>query len=565
MSSEFHIHFRGSCTFVRSNDRNTLWVLLRAPVEREGVPRHLSAIKFRAQDLAPSTGQMEPQVSGLVLLKGHDFAVTSAVGPALQGSLAQVSPVEEACRARGLAPGGGTVRPAVLAKSADARRHLAARFTFTAGELVTRELQNNTKHISWRFRPFRGPEKDNDLIRRVAGEVVLKLHTTSNTLTLAATRLWSQTPIASVTLIARDAQPVVIEVFNEEAERILDPTPIGEPPKLKWARRRDRIFETAYDLAVNPPTETRRPMPVAEETHPLPRQGSLGDVIVDGSPPCNPKLMHQGTGAATVAARRLVGESRKKAWIPIAGEEGARAFLTSFGYLDPEEADAAEGFGDALKEYQRYFGLHQSRVLDPETLEEMNTPRCAHPDRHVHWKKNVVERECPWPPEKVVLHYEFGRETDDVKVQGQALAQVTDAFGLWNEVLEGRLEMKAVTRAARADIRVEWIERQDTDLGLAGPALAHADFPGECAVLRAAVKPLHFDDGEHDWGVGSIVDGHDIFTVALHEIGHLLGLRHDEDSQSIMHPNSPPGMLKLPTLDDERRVRRLYGLPLPPR
>jgi hypothetical protein len=64
-----------------------------------------------------------------------------------------------------------------------------------------------------------------------------------------------------------------------------------------------------------------------------------------------------------------------------------------------------------------------------------------------------------------------------------------------------------------------------------GGVLAHTYYPAPPNPEPIA-GDMHFDDSEN-WGVGQ---GVDIFSVALHEAGHALGLGHSDRSSSVMYP-----------------------------
>ena len=52
----------------------------------------------------------------------------------------------------------------------------------------------------------------------------------------------------------------------------------------------------------------------------------------------------------------------------------------------------------------------------------------------------------------------------------------------------------------------------------------------------------------------------DVETVALHEIGHLLGLGHSSVQNAIMYPTINPGMTKGLHGDDIQGIRALYNV-----
>ena len=86
------------------------------------------------------------------------------------------------------------------------------------------------------------------------------------------------------------------------------------------------------------------------------------------------------------------------------------------------------------------------------------------------------------------------------------------------------------------------------------------NFDGKHGILAHAFPPygsplagdIHFDAVEA-WNID-----YDIFTVALHEIGHSLGLAHSKISQSVMYATHSETKTEL-HWDDRDGINALYG------
>ena len=78
------------------------------------------------------------------------------------------------------------------------------------------------------------------------------------------------------------------------------------------------------------------------------------------------------------------------------------------------------------------------------------------------------------------------------------------------------------------------------------------------SISYISTNSIHFDDAE-TWSIeGSPAAGEfDLFTIALHEIGHSLGLRHTDDLDALMYPYYE-GTNTLNT-DDIAGIQKLYG------
>jgi Matrixin len=57
----------------------------------------------------------------------------------------------------------------------------------------------------------------------------------------------------------------------------------------------------------------------------------------------------------------------------------------------------------------------------------------------------------------------------------------------------------------------------------------------DVGLTKSLPRPIHFDDSEHLWSIGAIVNALDVETVALHEIGHILGLEHTSVTSAVMY------------------------------
>lgn len=243
----------------------------------------------------------------------------------------------------------------------------------------------------------------------------------------------------------------------------------------------------------------------------------------------------------------------------VAGEKNSefpqvQQFLQRFGYLSLdanfELARLDDPTMDAIRLYQGFYGLEETGVLDEDTRELMSLPRCGVPDLLITAFSTIG----PWNRRN--LSYRFGALTTDV-TNNITQAAVQRAFGSWQAAGVG-LRFNPV--ATNEDIQVEWRPANDPDHDMRGGVLAHADFPPGFSINTARLPlPLHFDDTEHTWVDGAVAGGFDIETIALHEIGHCLGLLHTGVAGSVMFPSvSANSTNRIIRADDLSAIRSLY-------
>lgn len=286
----------------------------------------------------------------------------------------------------------------------------------------------------------------------------------------------------------------------------------------------------------------------------------------------------------TIKRSDFVPKKKEELKIGATGKQVAtlKKYLLLFGYLNPQDvtyeeldlppepeddSDAAllpiastvksdvfdEATKEALQGFQKFHDIDLTGTLDKATLEAMGSPRCGFPDGPDIGEFTADSRK--WS--KTEITYGFLNYSPELTA-GQTRQAIEQAFALWAAEIPQRF--RRINNANSADIRIRFVAGDHGDGsafdGRSG-VLAHAFYPPPNSGDLAG--DAHFDEAE-TWtitvppGAGKI----DLVTVAAHEFGHSLGLRHSSVNGSLMFP-SYGGPHRFLHSDDVNGIKSKYG------
>lgn len=254
-----------------------------------------------------------------------------------------------------------------------------------------------------------------------------------------------------------------------------------------------------------------------------------------------------------------------------------KKYFNYFGYFPDSNFtdDFDDAFEQALKTYQLNFNLNVTGQLDQATVNQIVRPRCGNadvvngsssmnsgkqtppPSGHFHTVAHYsfFEGKPSWPESKRDLTYAF---LPDNQLSDTVKAVFTSAFERWAAVTA--LTFTQTESYYSADLRIGFFSGDHGD---------GEPFDGVLGTLGHAFSPtngrMHLDN-EENWVVtgdvtqSSISSAVDLESVAVHEIGHLLGLGHSSVEEAIMYPTISSRTRKVELAsDDIQGIQELYG------
>jgi len=271
---------------------------------------------------------------------------------------------------------------------------------------------------------------------------------------------------------------------------------------------------------------------------------------LDAAVKLSPQLEHEPAGVYLIEFHRDVDAVTARG---IAGDLGFRAEavpgLAPWHVLATGDPEGLQGL--AARDEVAYILPAPLRLLTRRRIYA-----CSGPITAAGPVADYALADTGWPQENGMAALSYFFETLPANLdQNAARSAIERAFAEWARYANIAITAGQQAEAARAiDIVFAGGAHGDAYPFTSSTQLAHTFYPAPPNPEPVA-GDMHFNNAEA-WNLGSDID---LFSVALHETGHALGLGHSDNPNAVMYPYYK--MASGLTDDDIAGIQALYGPP----
>lgn len=198
--------------------------------------------------------------------------------------------------------------------------------------------------------------------------------------------------------------------------------------------------------------------------------------------------------------------------------------------------------------------IKQDHLLRPESTTSINAP---------DYLDDLVQIGCArWPKKRqpITVFIQSGEAVEGFRPEMESALR--QAFADWEEATKPVIEFKFVNSPSEAMIHCSWIAGKDgvnsfNEGGHAEPSI-HADGISRCDLVLCTKPNVSLKSHLYLDNESTNLSDSRLHFVALHEVGHAIGLPHSRNPNDVMFPTCTDDTKKL-SERDVATVRALYG------
>ncbi|KAK0401021.1 hypothetical protein QR680_015556 [Steinernema hermaphroditum] len=232
--------------------------------------------------------------------------------------------------------------------------------------------------------------------------------------------------------------------------------------------------------------------------------------------------------------------------------------IEKFGYIDdatePYSVRTGAFYREKIKELQEMLVLPITGTIDEETKRVMSAPRCGVPDpTKVERNRRTAAYNYKWLKKR--LTYWIKNNPASMTNTNEVHREIAKAFKVWQEVADISFKEKKSADGRDVDMSISFELRQHgDDKPFDEQILAHAFW----LALIPPYAVVHFNYDQEFKSNPRDQTEFSLLSVAIHQIGHAIGLHHSNKKDSVMFPLSIHTTTNLST-NDIASVQALYG------